>query len=434
MSAAELLNRHGYSVFVAENRPADKVKNQTQKLEQLGVSYETNCQSSVHLNDTDFIVKSPGVPNTNPFITEAKIKKIPIHSEVEIASWFCKAPVIAITGSNGKSTTTCLTGALIKDHFPQTFIGGNLGIPFSEHADKLTDKDYAVVELSNFQLEDSTIFKPFIAILLNITPDHLDRYPSFSAYIATKFRIIKDQTLDDYFIYNVDDPIVMQNMRAIPSQPLTISLDKNRCSFVYFEKEKLYTKDGDFIINYNDMKLKGIHNKYNILASVTAALCLKIPLYIIQKNLLSFVPIEHRLEYVDTINDVIFYNDSKATNTDATKWALKGFNESIHLLVGGKFKEKDFSAIIPVLKEKKLTFYIFGKSKTFIADQFKDLGHDLYVYEDLESAFKQSCKNAKAGEIVLLSPMCASLDQYNSFEERGRHFKTLVKNIKQQDV
>ena len=434
MAVAKLLQRHQFDVFVSDIKEPLQLSDRLKELRQHHIPCETGGHSGERLLQADFIVISPGIPERIEVVQKALKKGIPLYSEIEVASWFCRAPVIGITGTNGKTTTTTLTGNFIRTTFPGSFVGGNIGIPFADRADQLSKADFAVLELSSFQLERIRLFCANIAVMLNLSPDHLDRYARYEDYIAAKARILENQTQDDVFIYNADDPQVTELAGSAKSKKLPFSFTRKPEAGLYFDGENFSHLDeyGEHhLTSVRNVKLKGWHNYQNVCAATSAAITAGVPLDRISTELSTFNGIEHRIEYLGQAHGIHFYNDSKATNTDALYWALRSFDKPLILLAGGLAKEHDFSRVEPLINEKVKMLYLFGASRDKIhAGLNLDQKVQVCKTNDLQESFQRATRSAQSGDIILLSPMCASLDQYRSFEERGKHFKKLVREFR----
>lgn len=434
LAVAELLLKRGVNVFVTEVLPGHKVERAVHRLVALGIPYETGGHTLERLSETDFVVLSPGVPETIEIVQHATKMGKPIYSEIEVASWFCRSRIVAVTGSNGKTTTTSLIGEIFRRVEPKTFVGGNIGTPFSEGVMSENQAEYAVLEVSSFQLSNIHSFHPYISVLLNISPDHLDRHKTFEAYVAAKMNISLNQSSQDYLVCNADDPVLMENLKAGKTQIILFSSSPHRGAHVFLDGHEIISKIGDSvrkIIDTREMILRGVHNYMNACAATAAAQCAGINDETIRSVLATFEPIEHRIEYVRELDGVRYFNDSKATNSDAAKQALLSFEEPLILLAGGYAKEHDYSHLAALANDKVRLFVFFGKDRNKLC---QDLGADpsqnACLFETLEEAVSCAAANARTGEVVLLSPMCASFDAYAGFEERGRHFKKLVNNLK----
>lgn len=431
MSAAMLLHRYDFSVFVSEIKRENRTSEAAEKLYKKNIRFETGKHSPNKILGADFIVISPGIPASVPVIQIAEKNRIPIYSEIEVASWFCKARIIGITGSNGKTTTTSLIGAIIKSEYPGTFVGGNIGIPFSDNADKLTEDDFAVLELSSFQLERIQTFHPHVAVLLNFTPDHLDRHHSFRAYIDAKCQIFANQKKDDYIVYNADDADVASSVLQARSQFVSIGKNGHGKNKVFYDRERIFYQNENLteIVKLNQLNLVGEHNYSNVSAAVAASLCVNIPIENIRKSIVQFQPVEHRIEFVGKFNGVKYYNDSKATNSDATEKALQSFSQPVILLAGGHAKEKDYSHLKSIIEQRVKKIILFGESREQLYRDLEFNDGNAVKVADLESAFIKARQAATEGDVILLSPACASTDQYHNFEERGAHFKKLFAEL-----
>jgi UDP-N-acetylmuramoylalanine--D-glutamate ligase len=437
VAAAKLLRRHGYDVFVSEILTHSKVKTVVKELDREGIPYECGRHTPDCIQASEFVVKSPGIPPDAVPLKIAAENQIPVYSEIEVASWFCRAPIVAVTGTNGKTTTTTLIGQLLKIKYPGVMVGGNIGTPFADFADRLNPTDMAVLEVSSFQLENIKNFKPHIAVILNISPNHLDHHSSFSDYMTTKMRIIENQSHQNYVVYNADDPWVAK--KIIKAHPTTIPFALN-CSpadtRVFLQNGSFYWRNEgktEKIISTDQLRLKGQHNFANILAACTVALILKIPAEATGAIISQFEPLEHRLEFVANVKHVQFYNDSKATSSMATINALQSFAEPVILLAGGKAKEEDYSLVLPEIRIHVKAVCLYGDSRKKLYMDLQPF-RPIQQFSDLKEAFDHAVSIAQPGDVVLLSPMCASLDQYKDYQERGKHFKRLVGSYKKTHV
>ncbi|MCX7760478.1 MAG: UDP-N-acetylmuramoyl-L-alanine--D-glutamate ligase [Hydrogenothermaceae bacterium] len=381
------------------------------------------------------IVISPGVPFFHNIYKEAKKLAIPVISEIELADRFYKGKKIAITGTDGKTTTTSIIYHILKD-IPNTFVGGNYGIPFVDIVDKTDENSTVVLELSSFQLYSCKNFKPEIAVVLNISKDHLDWHKKMSHYILSKYKITKNQTDKDFLILNYDDPIVRdfsskadkyyfsteqipENLKGIYMKDYKKS-DINTATFVLQIDKKI-----EFTVN---TKLVGLHNIQNIMASILATYLYGLKIEDIIEKIESFEPLPHRIEFVKEIQGVKFYNDSKATTVQAVKRALESFDKGIILILGGINKGGDFSILGNILKERVKKVYIIGRDKDQIESMIKPFCETEKV-DSLEEAVKKSFKSAENGDTVLLSPGCASFDMFKSYADRGNQFKDIVRKL-----
>lgn len=387
--------------------------------------------------DNDVLVVSPGVPQDSEVITKAISENKQVISELEVASWFCRGKIIAVTGTNGKTTTTTLIGKIFEDAGFNAFVCGNIGKAFSEVADEITENDFAVIEVSSFQLDNIESFKPDAAVLLNITPDHLDRYNgSFEKYTQSKLRIIENQNGRDTLIYNFDDPVIKGNLRmkinskSIPFSILDDLSGKVKKGAYKHHNEIVYFSGGirEIIINCDELLIKGEHNIYNVLSSVLATKIFGVPTDSIKKTLLSFRGVEHRLEFVREFEGIKFYNDSKATNVNSVWYAIRGFSEPIILILGGRDKGNDYKLIENEVRKSVKSIIAFGESKNKVYEFFKDIV-PVSVAGDLPDAVQKAYTFAGKNHVILFSPACASFDMFDNYEHRGKEFKRLVNEL-----
>ncbi len=427
IAAARLLKSQGASVFVSDNKPQSAATKQTETLESLGIAYEFNAHSD-RVFDADFIVISPGVPSNSNVVMHAKKVGLNVYSEVEVASWFCRAPIAAITGSNGKTTTTSLLGKIFQNLGRKTFVTGNIGFPISDYVLDADENSIVVAEVSSFQLDHIDTFKPEVAVLLNITPDHLDRYADYQAYVRSKFRIFMNQSSDDCAVFNHDDEAVNDHCSKLNTALLPFSVN-DRLSFgAYAEDGKVYlVSDGksEFLIDVKEIRIPGVHNLYNSLASSLAAWRLGASPTVIAGTLREFPGVEHRLEPVRELSGVRFVNDSKATNVDAVWYALGSFANPIVLIAGGKDKGNDYAPLFELVHEKVRTMVLIGQAAPKMLREFSDKTRCIMA-TSMEDAVSKANKEARPGDVVLLSPACASFDMFQDYEHRGREFKRLV--------
>ena len=432
LASAKLIKRLGGHPFVSDVLPEEKLRERIVELKELGIPYETGGHSPRLLEHADFLVVSPGVPNDMPIILQAEARGIPVFSELELASWLCDANLAAITGSNGKTTTTTLLSEIFKAAGYETASAGNIGYPISEVCDRITAQGWIALEVSSFQLERIFDFKPRIAVILNLTPDHLDRYGRFEDYAETKMRIAENMTSSDYLIINADD----EYLRSLAAQTETKK--------VYFSRKQAVSPglylDGDKIIyDFDDrkgdldtidmIKIPGPHNVYNAMAAGAAALLAGVSEDVIKKVFNTFSGVEHRLEYVDTIEGVNFINDSKATNVDSVWYALQSVPEKIVLIMGGKYKGGDLSRLNDFIRARVKHIVLIGEAADMMIRAFSQ-ATELTKVSSLEEAVSSAFEIAAEGDTVLLSPACASFDMFTDFEHRGRVFKEAVSSLK----
>jgi UDP-N-acetylmuramoylalanine--D-glutamate ligase len=431
LATALLADEFGGEPFVSDSKDAGMLSGQIDRLQAMGVRHETGGHSD-KLLACDYLVVSPGVPLNVDILAKARRKGIPIFSEIEFAWWACRGRIVAVTGSNGKTTTTALLGEIFSSAGIDTFVAGNIGLPFSEIAPKVPEGGLAVIEVSNFQLQAIADFAPHTALILNLTPDHLDRHGSFADYKRAKYRITENQRPEDALIINLDDPeISLQEMGSRARVYYFTAGDHSRAlSFV--RDACLYARIGDRetpVIECSKIVIPGPHNLQNAAAAVSAATIHGVEPDIICKVLAAFPGVEHRLEKVARVAGVNFVNDSKATNVDSVCYALRSIDTPIHLIAGGRDKGGAFEKIAEYGLGKIKSIVTIGEAKSKI---FTALGQTFPVQlaDTLEEAVTQAFATAFPGETVLLSPGCASFDQFEDFEHRGRVFKETVARLK----
>src|SRR5579863_705753 len=426
VASALFLSKRGATVAVSDAKSQEQLRDEIPLLLDHGISVETGQHGERTFRDQDLIVVSPGVPVDVPQLVHARERGIPVIGEVELAAQFLKGHVIAITGSNGKTTTTTLVGAIISAAGRNALVGGNIGTPAITFVDRAGDEAWVVLEVSSFQLETIETFHPQIAVVLNVTPDHLDRHGSFDNYLSAKGRIFENQTGKDFAVLNADnepaDAMASQTKAAVHRFSRTKEVNG---AFVRGDEIVWRGADGDHeIMPVGEISLKGAHNVENVLAAVAVGMLAGVEPKQIRRAVASFHAVEHRLEYVDTVRGVEYYNDSKATNVDATIKALESFPGRIHLILGGKDKGSDYGMLNDLLKERVKQVYTIGAAAAKIESQAK--GAEIVGVGTLEAAVKRASEAASHGDIVLLAPACASFDQFDSYEHRGRVFKDLV--------
>lgn len=431
VGTAILAKKENFEVFLSDmGQIKDKYK---QLLEEHGIAYEEGQHTEDLILNADEIMKSPGIPKKAALIQKLEAKGVSIISEIEFASRYTDAKIIAITGSNGKTTTTSLMFHILKQAGLNVGLGGNIGKSFAKSVAE-DNFDYYVLEVSSFQLDDiKTDFKPYVAILLNITPDHLDQYNyQFDLYAKAKFRITENQDENDYFIYNLDDPKTMEmidqmNIRA-HRKPFTM-MDATNEAYANNELFRVSDSNGDFTMLVNDLGLIGKHNVSNSLAAAVAAKIIEINNEDLKKSLSDFKSVEHRLEPVLTIGGIDFINDSKATNVNATYYALESMTKPIVWIVGGTDKGNDYSEVLPFVKKKVKAIVCLGVDNAKIIDFFSPYIDTIVETNNMKDCVAQSYQLATKGETVLLSPACASFDLFNGYEDRGDQFKENVRKL-----
>jgi len=430
LAAALFLRHHGALVTVSDVRSAEQLAKEIPALLEEGIMVEAGGHGLLTFRRQDLIVVSPGVPLDTPELLQAKALGLPVIGELELAARFLKGKSLAITGSNGKTTTTALLGEILQAAGLPTLVGGNIGVPVVSLIDQTTDDTWSVLEVSSFQLESTEQFHPNISVILNITPDHLDRHGSLENYARAKERIFAAQTEEDSLVLNADNAHAAAAAARSSAAVYWFSIDQHvprgawvQEGYVYFRLDKEFPPEK--VMPLSAIPLKGAHNVENVLAAVVAARRAGISAEVIAHAVAAFHAVEHRLEYVATRNGVEFYNDSKATNVDATAKAIASFQVGIHLILGGKDKNSDYRLLIPLLRERVRAVYTIGSAADKIEDHLRG-AITIHSCITLENAVRAAAAAAHPGEIVLLAPACASFDQFESYEHRGRVFKQLV--------
>jgi UDP-N-acetylmuramoylalanine--D-glutamate ligase len=424
---ARFLAGKGARVAVCDLRSAAELKSEMDELSGLSVHYHLGGEQLSWLDGVDCVVPSPGVPMENPLLVEAQARRIPVLSEIELAYRFFGAPLAAITGTNGKSTTTTLIGKMLQADGKKTFLGGNLGAPFIGAMSE--PWDWGVVEISSFQLEWVEQFRPRIAVHLNVTEDHLDRYQSFADYCRAKERIFAAQIETDFAILNRDDPLVWQLARSVKAQVVSFGFGEVAAGVFASGEEIIWRAGaGEERFSLRKAKIQGVHNVGNMMAAIAAAKCAGVSRRAIETALEEFPGLEHRLEFVREKDGVRYYNDSKGTNVGAVVKSLASFSAPVMLLAGGVDKGGDYGPLAEGVKQKVRRLVLFGAAKQVIAAALGPLTETVVV-DDLRAAVNDAAAHAQAGDIVLLSPACSSFDQFNNYAERGRLFKQLVHGL-----
>jgi UDP-N-acetylmuramoylalanine--D-glutamate ligase len=431
VASALFLKSKGSLVTVSDAKPQQQLGNELSLLLDHGIAIETGGHGERTFRGQDLIVVSPGVPFDAPLLQQARAMGETVIGEIELAAQFFPGRMIAITGSNGKTTTTALTGEIIAAGGFDTLVGGNIGTPAISLVDRATPQTIAVLEVSSFQLETIQSYRPYIAVVLNVTPDHLDRHRTFSAYTSAKARIFENQKSDDFSVLNADDPTCVSLAWAVESKLFWFSRKKEVEQGALVRDANIFFRDGNDekeIMPIAEISLKGAHNVENVLAAASVGMLMRCDPGQIRRTIREFKAVEHRLEYVATIRGVEFYNDSKATNVDATIKAIESFPANIHLILGGKDKGSDYSLLNDLLRERVKAVYTIGAAAEKIESQIKDTVEILRA-DTLDAAVKRAAKAAQPGDIVLLAPACASFDQFQNYEHRGKTFKEIVKGL-----
>jgi UDP-N-acetylmuramoylalanine--D-glutamate ligase len=429
--AAVLAKKEGFDVFLSDLSEI-KLEYKAQ-LDNYGIAWEEKQHTEELILNADEIIKSPGIPDKAPLIKKLKAQGTPIISEIEFAGRYTNAKMICITGSNGKTTTTMLTYHLLKTAGFNVGLAGNVGQSLALQV-ATENFDYYVVELSSFQLDGMTEFKADIAILLNITPDHLDRYEyNFQNYIDSKFRILQNQTEKDAFIFWENDPVIKAELakRDIQSTLYPFAIERSEKTKAFIENDDLIiqTLQSIFSMSTNKLAIKGLHNTYNSMAAGLAASIVEVKKESIRQSLQDFQGVEHRLEYVATVKNIRYINDSKATNVNSCWYALQSMTTPVVLILGGTDKGNDYSEIEELVKEKVKALIFMGLDNAPLHNFFDGKIENIVDVQSMEDAVKASYELANGGDTVLLSPCCASFDLFKNYEDRGRQFKTCVRNL-----
>ena len=435
IAAARLLKRKGYEVFVSDNGPISKTAEA--HLIEIGVPFEQNGHTNQAL-DADILVTSPGVPDSSTIIRHFSDEGRPVYSEIEAASWFSEGNIAAITGTNGKTTTTSWLDHLWETAGRKHVTAGNIGVAFSDVVEQSDEETDVILEVSSFQLDHIDTFRPHVAAILNITPDHMDRYDhKLENYVQSKFRIIENQTSKDFFIYDFDDPIIGDHLKNLTDDnPMPHLL---AFSLVDEVPEGAFIRAGEIVVRLNnreesimkteEVSLRGQHNLRNGLAAILAARAFEIRNEAIRESLSHFEGVEHRLEFVRELDGIRYVNDSKATNVNAVWYALGSFDRPIVLILGGRDKGNDYSELYGLVEHKVRAIIAIGESADKVEEEFKGRVSEFVRAKTMDEAVKASSFLAKKGDVVLLSPACASFDMFDNYEHRGQVFKESVRNL-----
>jgi UDP-N-acetylmuramoylalanine--D-glutamate ligase len=436
VASALFLKDRGARVTVSDTKSPDQLRDAIPILLDHGITVETGGHGERTFRGQDLIVVSPGVPVDAPPLVQARASGEPVIGEIELASQHLPGPIVAITGSNGKTTTTTLAGEILAAGGLPVAVGGNIGTPAISLVEGASRETVIVLEVSSFQLETIQTFRPKVAVILNITPDHLDRHRTFQTYVDAKARIFENQQPGDFAVLNEDDP-TCRTLR-----------DRTRAEVFWFSRKQevqngAWVRDGRILFRdsngqreimlVSEIPLKGLHNVENVLAGVCAGALMGCEPAKIRKAIQEFKAVEHRLEYVATIKGVEYFNDSKATNVDATIKALESFPKNIHLILGGKDKGSDYTVLNDLLRERVKRVYTIGAAAEKIESQIKGAAETVHA-ETLDNAIRRAAAVAQPGDIVLLAPACASFDQFQSYNHRGRVFKEVVHSLELQHV
>jgi len=431
IGTAILAKKNGYQVFLSDK---GKIKDKYREvLRHIEIEWEDEKHTESKIFEADVVMKSPGIPETAPLVKQLREKRISVVSEIEFASWFSEVPVIGITGSNGKTTVTNLVQHVLKQGGIDSGMGGNIGNSYAKMVAEETH-DWFVLELSSFQLDGIEKFRPHIAILTNITPDHLDRYDyKLENYIASKFRIAENQTEEDYFIYDADDKNITDWLQKNPvrSQKLPFSIEKKIENGAYIENENIVVNihNTKFTMPTSELALQGKHNTKNAMAASMVSQLLRIRKQTIRESMANFQGVEHRLEKVLKINNVLYINDSKATNVNATFYALESMESETVWILGGVDKGNVYDDLLPLVNEKVKAIICLGVDNHKIVNAFGNIVDTIEETTSMKEAVQMAYRLADKGDNVLLSPACASFDLFENYEDRGRQFKEAVRNL-----
>jgi len=438
-AVARLLAEAGGEVFLTEQDapPAGTAA----ALDEAGVEYEFGGHTVAAL-DADFFVLSPGVPTQSNIVQQALRAGLDVYSEIEAASWFCDAPIVAITGTNGKTTTTSLTGHVFRMAFADTpgreaIVAGNIGYPFSDYVLDTEPRDVVVLEVSSFQLDHVDTFRPRVSVLLNITPDHLGRYDhDFEAYAQAKHNIFRNQGEGDVVVYNRDDGDVRDAAKQAAAEqgvrPMAITREGVPAAGAGLQDDRIVLRtddEDDSLMPQDELALRGRHNMYNSLAAAVSARVMEVENDVIRESLSGFEGVPHRLEEVRTVDGVLYVNDSKATNVNAVWYALESFDRPIVLIAGGRDKGNDYTNLKPLVRDRVRAVVALGESAEKVERELGEEAPDRSRAETMEDALSQSQRAAQPGDVVLLSPACSSFDMYENYEDRGDTFRRLVETL-----
>ncbi|HWF38023.1 MAG TPA: UDP-N-acetylmuramoyl-L-alanine--D-glutamate ligase [Candidatus Acidoferrales bacterium] len=426
---------YGATVTATDAKPESEIAETAARLRNAGVTLELANPATDFFLNQDLIVVSPGVPATLPALELARANKILVWSEIELAWRFLRGKLVAITGSNGKTTATSLVAHILKTAQIETLVGGNIGVPLLALAEHSTDKSVTVAEISSFQLETIQDFRPEIGVLLNLTPDHLDRHISFEAYAAAKMRMFENQIERDAAVLNADDPEITRRMPAKP-HIYWFSRQKRVAEGAFVRDDDIvFRADGSetLLAKRNEIPLRGLHNLENVLAACAASYLAGASPAAIASGVKTFKAVEHRLEFVARVNGVNYYNDSKATNVDATLKAVEAFPGPLFVILGGKDKGSPYTPLSEPLKRRKGQAILIGAAAEKIAADLEDAVPMIHA-GTLDAAVTLAAERARPGDTVLLAPACSSFDQFENYEQRGRVFKQLVAQLEEQSA
>jgi len=425
-SVLEFLSKRPCEIYVSDSRPAADFGDLPLKYSQ--AHFEFGGHSSEFFSQAEIIILSPGIPDTIPPLLLAREKNIPILSEIELAFHYIQGTLIGITGTNGKSTTTELTGAMLKEGGKPTIVCGNIGIPLIEYCDSSKPENYYVIELSSFQLETIKDFRPHIATIINLAEDHLDRYPSVEPYFTAKFRIFENQQENDFAVLNFDDAYLRTHTSEIRANQFWFSRSGPPPSGLWAQDGLIRTVAGGSVVNFSLAKIAGVHNLENTLCAASISMLCGVRPKEMQRALENFTGLHHRMELVGENNGVRFYDDSKATNVDAVVKSVQSFPGNIHLIMGGRDKGCDYKVLRDLVKSRVKTLLLIGEAKDRIAAELGEVKEPEFI-KTLEGAVERAAMLANPGDVVLLSPACSSFDMFRNYEERGQVFRKTVQKL-----
>ena len=433
LGTVRFLAGKGARLKVSEAKPAGQLEAARKALADIPIEWEMGGHTLPFFGDVDLIVVSPGVPMDISPLAQARRKKIPVLSEVELAFRFLRRPLIAVTGTNGKTTTTTLIGEMLRASGKRVFVGGNIGNPLIDYVGTPQKEEWVVAEISSFQLEGIVAFRPTIGVLLNITEDHLDRYSDFQEYIRAKARIFQNQGREDTALLNADDPLTFQFAHRVESQVLLFSAQRPVPVGSFLEKGAIFYQEADGKRTRYDLsrlKIQGAHNLENLMAAIAVGHICGCPPEVLQAVIDEFRGLEHRLEWVRDIDGVRFFNDSKGTNVGAVVKSLMSFQSPVILIAGGKDKGGDYSPLQNLVAERVKGMALIGEAKELIGGALGGLTATVKC-NTLEEAVHWAFSRARSGDVVLLSPACSSFDMFENYQERGKRFKAIVKELKE---
>ena len=433
ISTIKALHKLGAQISVSDTKEENQLTDILQEISY--IKFESYFNTDIiDIGSYDFIIKSPGIPPNSKLIQKAIENSVTIITDVELAYSISPTEnLVAITGTNGKTTTTTLVGEIFKKNNLNTYLAGNIGIGILENIIHAKPEDVFVIETSSFQLEHTNQFKPKVSLILNITPDHINWHGSYENYIASKLKIFKNQDYNDYLVLNYDDEL-LRNIKA-RTNIIWFSTTSILESGIFIDGENIVIKYGNYnleFMNYKNLLIKGMHNIENVLGSIGISIAMGLNLSLVKEAILDFKGVEHRLEFVSEFNEMKFYNDSKGTNPESTIKAIESFNEPIILIAGGYNKESKFDKLILSFKNKVKALILLGETKEQLKQTACEYNYNIvYTVEDMDQAVTLAYKLGEKGDNILLSPACASWDMYSNFEERGIHFKSIVNRLKE---